>query len=186
MKRLVYPFAEKTVRDLRAGEEVLISGQIVTGRDRLHKYLFEGGNPPVSLKDGAMYHCGPVVTPDGSRIIAAGPTTSSREEPYTADIIRKHGLRLIIGKGGMGKRTLEACAECGCAYLQTVGGAAALLAKTVTAVKGVCFLEDFGPAEAMWILEVKDMPAVVGMDSHRTSLFEQIKEKSLYNLSKLI
>ena len=186
MKRLVYPFTEKAVRELRAGEEVLISGQIVTGRDRLHKYLFEGGHSPVSLKDGAIYHCGPVVTPDGSRIIAAGPTTSSREEPYTPDVIRKQGVRVIIGKGGMGRQTLEACAEYGCVYLQTVGGAAALLAKSVTAVKGVCFLDDFRSAEAMWILEVKNMPAVVGMDTHRTSLFEQIREKSFYNLSKLI
>lgn len=186
MKRLVYPFSEKAVRELRAGEEVLISGQIVTGRDRLNKYLFEGGKPPISLKDGAMYHCGPVVTADGSRITAAGPTTSSREEPYAADIIRTQGLRLIIGKGGMGKRTLDACAKYGCAYLQTVGGAAVLLAQTIKAVKGVCFLDEFGSAEAMWILDVKDMPAVVGMDAHGASLYEQIKEKSLYNLSKLI
>ena len=112
MTPLAYPFSESQVRPLAVGDSVRLNGRIHTGRDRLHKFLFEGGVPPVDLRDSAIYHCGPVVVQetDGSwRVVAAGPTTSSREEPYMAGIITRYGVHVVIGKGGMGPKTLAAC-----------------------------------------------------------------------------
>src|ERR1051325_8587620 len=128
MIKLTLPFTEKKIRSLKVGDAVEISGTVFTGRDAVHKYLHDGGKlpPHVSLKDGLIYHCGPVVIkdPDGQwRVVAAGPTTSIREEPYQWEIIRDFGLRGVIGKGGMGDKTLEACKAHGCVYLPGVGGA---------------------------------------------------------------
>lgn len=186
--RLQYPFREKDVRRLRVGDTVLLSGTIHTGRDRLHKHLGEGGASPVPLRDGCIFHCGPVVVPDGSgwRIVAAGPTTSIREEPYMAGIIAEHGLRIIVGKGGMGSATARACLECGCVYLQAVGGAAALLARCVKKVSAVHFLDEFGATEACWTLEVEDFPALVGMDAAGRSLFAETKQSSETKLAELL
>lgn len=186
--RLQYPFREEDVRRLRAGDTVLLSGTIHTGRDRFHKHLGEGNPSPVPLRDGCLFHCGPVVVPDGNgwRIVAAGPTTSIREEPYMAGIIAAHGLRLVIGKGGMGAATARACRECGCAYLQAVGGAAALLARCVKRVTAVHFLDEFGATEACWSLEVEDFPALVGMDATGRSLFAETQAASKARLEKMI
>ena len=180
MKQLRYPFSEEAVRGLRAGEIVQVNGRVFTGRDRLHKYLAEGGACPVSLRDGAIYHCGPVVVPQGGgwRVVAAGPTTSVREEPYMAKIIAEHGVRVIIGKGGMGAATREACKKFGCVYLQAVGGAASLLARRIVRVDGVFFRDEFGPAEALWQLEVEGFETVVGIDAHGRDLFDEIKVSS--------
>ena len=188
MKILRYPFDETSVRDLRAGDAVRISGRVFTGRDRVHKHLFEGGEPGVDLRDGAMFHCGPIVLrqDDGPwRIVAAGPTTSIREEPYMADVIRRHGLRLILGKGGMGRKTAEACMECGCAYVQIVGGAAAALASCVKRVDGVRFLDEFGATEAIWSLDVEGLEGIVGMDCAGGDLFREITESSRARLEAL-
>src|SRR6266704_6460784 len=121
MTKLSFPFIEEKIRALKVGDEVLISGVVFPGRDAVHKYLHEGGPlpPGVSLRDGIPYHCGPVVMKqaDGSwKCPAAGPTTSIREAPYQGQIIRDFGLRGVIGKGGMGEKTLAACREYGCAY----------------------------------------------------------------------
>jgi len=180
MKQIQYPFSEETVRGLRAGEVVQVSGRIFTGRDRLHKHLAEGGACPVSLRDGAIYHCGPVVVPQdgGWRVVAAGPTTSVREEPYMAKIIAEHGVRVIIGKGGMGEATREACARCGCVYLQAVGGAAALLAQRIRKVESVYFIDEFGATEALWQLDVEAFETVVGIDAHGRDLFDEVKVSS--------
>ena len=188
MKQLRYPFSEEAVRTLRAGEIVQVFGRVFTGRDRLHKHLAEGGACPVSLRDGALYHCGPVVVPQdgGWRVVAAGPTTSVREEPYMAKIIAGHGVRVVIGKGGMGAATQEACARHGCVYLQAVGGAAALLAQRIRRVDGVSFLDTFGATEALWQLEVEAFEAVVGIDTHGRNLFEEVKAASGAVLSKLL
>lgn len=188
MKQLCYPFSEASVRGLRAGEMVQVSGRVFTGRDRLHRHLAEGGACPVSLRDGALYHCGPVVVPqgDGWRVVAAGPTTSAREEPYMADVIERHGVRLIIGKGGMGAATQAACVRHGCAYLQAVGGAAALLAQRIRRVEGVCFLETFGATEALWQLEVQGFEAVVGIDTHGRSLYDDVRDSSAAVLRRLL
>jgi fumarate hydratase class I len=189
MINLSFPFTEEKIRALKVGDEVLISGVIHTGRDAVHKYLHEGGKlpPGVSLRDGILYHCGPVVMKqdDGSwKATAAGPTTSIREEPYQAQIIRDFGIRGVIGKGGMGDRTLAACKEFGCVYLHAVGGAAQVLAECIKKVSNVYFLEKFGSPEAIWELEVVDFPAVVTIDTHGNSLHKEILARSQVELVK--
>lgn len=177
---LTYPFARASVRRLKVGERVLLSGRICTGRDRLHKFLAEGGRTPVSLKNGAIYHCGPVVVREKGKwcVRAAGPTTSIREEPYMAAIIKQHSLTVIIGKGGMGEATLRACRRYGCVYLHAVGGAAQVLADAVKNVGAVHFRDTFGPTEALWELEVTDFPCLVTMDAHGHSLHAAIAKQS--------
>ena len=179
MIRLTTPLTEETVRSLKVGEEVLITGVVFTGRDAVHKHLHEGGAlpPGVSLRDGIIYHCGPVMMQqvDGSyQCTAAGPTTSIREEPYQGQIIRDFGVRAVIGKGGMGDRTLAACRDHGCVYLHAIGGAAQVLAECVKKVRNVYFAEEFGSPEAIWELEVADFPAVVTIDSHGNSLHREV------------
>ncbi len=179
MLRLTTPLTEAAVRDLKVGDEVHLSGVVCTGRDAVHKYLHEGGAlpPGVSLAGGVIYHCGPVVIRDEAgawKVVAAGPTTSTREEPYQWQIIRDHQVRAVIGKGGMGPKTQAACKEYGCVYLHAVGGAAQVLAECVRRVRNVYFLEKFGSPEAIWELDVVDFPAVVTIDSHGRSLHEEI------------
>jgi tartrate/fumarate subfamily iron-sulfur-dependent hydro-lyase beta chain len=185
------PFTEAKIRALKVGDEVAISGLLFTGRDAVHKYLHDGGAlpPGVSLQDGILYHCGPVVIKDEQgqwKCVAAGPTTSIREEPYQGDIIRRFGLRGVIGKGGMAERTLQACVDAGCVYLHAVGGAAQVLGDCVTRVRNVYFLKEFGSPEAIWEFEVRDFPAVVTMDSHGRSLHSEIFAASQAELAKCL
>jgi len=189
MTQLSFPFTEEKIRALKVGDEVLITGVVFTGRDAVHKYLHEGGQlpPGVSLRDGIIYHCGPVVLkqPNGSwKATAAGPTTSIREEPYQGQIIRDFGVRGVIGKGGMGDKTLAACKEHGCVYLHAIGGAAQVLAECIKRVRNVHFYEKFGAPEAIWEFEVVDFPAVVTMDSHGQSLHKAVLAKSQAELAK--
>ncbi len=186
--QLKIPCSEEAIRSLEAGSVVSLSGRIVTGRDRLHKYLYEGGASPVSLDGGAIFHCGPVIVPDGDgwRVVAAGPTTSMREEPYMGRVIASGGIRVIIGKGGMGAATVAACAEYGCVYLQAVGGAAAVLARAVRRVAGVHFLDEFGAAEAMWEFDVEGLEAVVTIDSSGNSIYEEVERASREALQRLL
>lgn len=188
MKKLQYPFTEEAVRSLKAGDAVSISGLVHTGRDKFHKWFADGHRVGVDFRDGALYHCGPVVVRegDGWRVNAAGPTTSVRENPYEPEFIRRSGVRLIIGKGGMDAATLEAMKECGCVYIQAVGGAAALSAAAVKRVASVDFLKEFGAAEACWHFEVEDFRGVVAMDSHGHSLFADVAEHSADVLRKLL
>src|SRR5437867_1550779 len=186
---LTSPFTEKKIRALKVGDEVELSGAIFTGRDAVHKYLHEGGQLPagVSFREGILYHCGPVVIKDEQgnwKVTAAGPTTSTREEPYQGQVIKAFGLRGVIGKGGMGERTLAACKEFGCAYLHAIGGAAQVLAECVKAVRNVYFMEQFGAPEAIWELEVEKFPAVVTMDSHGQSLHKEVFTASQAELAK--
>jgi fumarate hydratase subunit beta len=183
MIQLSFPFTEEKIRALKVGDEVLISGTVFTGRDAVHKFLHEGGKlpPEVNLHDGILYHCGPVMMKqdDGSyKCTAAGPTTSIREEPYQWQVIRNFGIRGVIGKGGMGDRTLAACKEYGCVYLHAVGGAAQVLAECVKRVRNVYMMKEFGAPEAIWELEIAYFPAVVTMDSHGSSLHREIFAKS--------
>ncbi len=180
MTKLQYPFYESAIRSLKAGDPVSITGLIHTGRDKLHKYFADGGDLGVDFTDGALYHCGPVVIEkDGEwKVVAAGPTTSVRENPYEPEFIAKTGVRIVIGKGGMDDATLEAMRKYGCVYIQAVGGAAALSAASVKRVAGVDLLDEFGAAEACWHFEVEDFPGIVAMDSHGTSLFESVRASS--------
>lgn len=185
--RLQTPLDEALVRSLRIGDQVLLSGRIHTARDAAHKYLASEGTSPATLpaglelQGGVLYHCGPVMVRDdgGSwRVTAAGPTTSAREEPYQGEVLRRYGVRAIIGKGGMGGATRRALAECGAVYLSAVGGAAQVLAASVQRVEDVYFLEEFGSPEAMWSLFVHDFPAVVTMDSTGESLHDRVLRQS--------
>ena len=182
---LTAPISEEQIRDLNVGDVVKISGMMYTGRDAIHKYLSENDSP-IDLDGQIIYHCGPVVmkNEDGSyEIKAAGPTTSAREEPYQGDIMKKFGVRAVIGKGGMGPKTLAALEEHGGVYLNAIGGAAQYYADCIKAVEGVDLLQ-FGIPEAMWHLRVKDFTAVVTMDSHGNSLHADVDKSSLEKLSQ--
>ena len=181
IRTLSCPFREKDVRSLRAGDVVSLSGRIYTGRDKLHKWFADGLPLPVDFQDGALYHCGPVVVREGDgswRVVAAGPTTSVRENPYEPDFIARTGVRIVIGKGGMDARTLEAMRRHGCVYVQAVGGAAAVSAAAVKRVAGVSLLAEFGAAEAVWHFDVEDFRGVVAMDAHGLSLFDSVRKLS--------
>jgi fumarate hydratase, class I len=184
--RLTTPLSDADVRRLKAGDVVLLSGTVFTGRDEVHKYLYKGGELDV-FRDGVIYHCGPVVLEDGGtyRVVAAGPTTSIREEPYQAAVIAKYGVRAVIGKGGMGAKTLAACREHGCVYLHAIGGAAQIYARCVKAVPNV-YLKQFGSPEAVWEMHVEDFPAVVTMDAHGRSLHQEVADDSQSRLREVV
>ena len=182
MIKLQLPVSEQDVRQLKVGDEVSLTGIMLTGRDAAHVWMTEESPDEIRdlLKGTVIYHCGPVVEKiDGKWIfLAAGPTTSIREEPYQGDVLKEYGLRGVIGKGGMGDMTLMALKDHGAVYFHAIGGAATLLAKSVIKVKDVIKLEDFGVPEAMWVIEVKDFPVVVSMDSHGNSLHKNMEVKS--------
>lgn len=186
------PLKSKDVLSLNAGDMVLLSGRIVTGRDRVHKYLLEERprkeEIPFDLSGTVLYHCGPVMkkTDKGYRVIAAGPTTSLRVEMYEAEVIRSYGIKGIMGKGGMGDNTLKALTENCCVYFHSIGGAAVYLADRIINVLDVWKLEEFGPTEAMWHFEIKDFPAIVTMDAHGRTLHKEIEEISFRKLQELI
>jgi fumarate hydratase class I len=172
------PITEEQVRSLKVGDVVLVSGLMFTGRDAVHAHLMKNP-PPVDLRGSVLYHCGPVVARegDGWRVTAAGPTTSIREEPYQADIVKRYGVRVVIGKGGMAAKTLAGLKESGAVYLNAIGGAAQFYARCIEAVEGVSLME-FGTPEAMWHLRVRDFPAIVTMDAHGNSLHKQVEDAS--------
>ncbi|MGH9253712.1 MAG: FumA C-terminus/TtdB family hydratase beta subunit [Vicinamibacterales bacterium] len=179
------PLTEEQVRALRVGDVVLVSGRVYTGRDAVHAHLMKH-EPPVQLGGSVLYHCGPVVAKQGDhwKITAAGPTTSIREEPYQADIIRRYGVRAVIGKGGMGAKTLGALKEAGAVYLNAIGGAAQFYARSIDRVDGVSLME-FGTPEAMWHLHVTDFPAIVTMDAHGHSLHRDVEQESAKQLAAI-
>lgn len=204
MRSLTIPISEENIRSLHVGEPVALNGVMITGRDAAHKWLVDTfikkTRPPAGddlevyealkpiLLEGVIYHCGPVVAgldTKAYRFVAAGPTTSSREEPYQGDVMRHFQLRGVIGKGGMGAKTLEACREVPGVYFHAIGGAASWIAQSVQRVLGVYKLE-FGVPEAMWVIEVKDFPAVVTMDSHGQSQHDVIREQSKAQLERLL
>lgn len=176
--KLQAPLTEAAVRELKVGDVVLISGPMFTGRDAVHSHLMKH-EPPVDLNGSVLYHCGPVVVKEGEgyRVTAAGPTTSIREEPYQGEIIKRYGVRAVIGKGGMGAKTSAALKEFGGVYLNAIGGAAQFYARAIKKVDDVSLLE-FGTPEAMWHLQVEDFPAIVTMDAHGNSLHKDIETES--------
>ncbi len=178
VKVLHTPVTEAQIRELKVGDVVLLNGDMFTGRDAVHRYLYDGGDLDV-IKGGIIYHCGPVIVKEGNeyKVMAAGPTTSIREEPYQGDVMGRFNIRGVIGKGGMGKKTLDACAEHGSVYFHAIGGAAQIYARCVKKVKGV-YLEQFGSPEAVWHFDVENFPVVVTMDSHGNSLHEKVEQLS--------
>lgn len=201
---LTIPISEETIRALRAGDEVWLSGVIVTGRDAAHEYMIDTLIRPATvpegerqlcqelrrlLNGGVIYHCGPVVRElDGGRweFVAAGPTTSIREEMYEPDVIAYFGLRGVIGKGGMGAETLRACETHGAVYFHAVGGAASLIAEAIQEVLAVYKRDVFGTPEAFWVIRVERFPVVVTMDSHGRSLHDEVENASKRALDSLV
>jgi fumarate hydratase class I len=194
MIRLEAPFTEEKIRGLKVGDMVEIYGMVYTGRDAVHKWLSEGNEPPkneVDLANSILYHCGPVVMEKGSgakkryTVTAAGPTTSIREEPYQAGVIERFGIKAVIGKGGMGEKTRQACQKFGCVYLHAVGGAAQVLAESIREVTGVYGYGKFGSPEAIWKLRVEKFPVVVTIDAHGNSLHKDIEASSGEHLQEI-
>lgn len=204
MQKISIPISDETIRSLKVGDPVALSGVMITGRDTVHKWMVETfvkktRSPEVDdlavyeaikpyLDGGVLYHCGPVVSGLESgdyRFVAAGPTTSTREEPYQSDVMHHFNIKGVVGKGGMGPKTLGACHDVPGVYLHAIGGAASLIAQSVTKVLYVYKL-DFGVPEAMWVIEVVDFPAVVTMDSHNDSLHVEVDTKSHAVLKNLL
>jgi len=190
MIKLKTPISEEEIRKLKIGDNVSLSGIIATGRDEAHKLMIEEKPDFIRkyLKESVIYHCGPVVRKedDGSwSFVSAGPTTSIREEPYQADVICEYNLRGVIGKGGMGDKTLEGMGRCGAVYLHAIGGAGTLIADSVKEVVEVFKLEEFGTPEAFWVIKVEDFPLVVTMDTHGNSIHKDIFLESKKMAEKL-
>jgi fumarate hydratase class I len=179
------PLTEEQMRALKVGDIVLITGEMYTGRDAVHAHLMHH-DPPVDMRGSVLYHCGPVMLKEGDKwtVKAAGPTTSAREEPYQADIIKNFGVRAVIGKGGMGKKTLAALKETGAVYLNGIGGAAQFYARTIKEVLGVHLME-FGIPEAMWHLRAENFLAIVTMDAHGNSLHANVEAETGEKLEAL-
>lgn len=202
MTKLQIPISEETIRSLHTGDVVSLSGTVVTARDAAHKLMIDNFIRTDTIKmpklykklqplldGGVIYHCGPVVAQnkDGTyRFVAAGPTTSIREEPYEAEVMGHFGVRAVIGKGGMGPKTLAGCREHGGVYLHAVGGAATLIASAVEEVETVYMKEELGVPEAFWVIRVKDWQLVVTMDSHDNSLHDDIMAKSAAKFKELV
>ena len=204
MRQITIPIDDETIRSLKVGDPVALNGVMITGRDAVHKWLsdtfIKKTRPPQGddlqvyeslkplLAGGVIYHCGPVVSGVDTqqyKFVAAGPTTSIREEPYQADVMKLFNLKGVIGKGGMGARTLKGCQELPGVYFHAIGGAATFIAQSVTKVLGVYKLE-FGVPEAIWVIEVKDFPVVVTMDAHGQSLHQVIEAQSGKVLAELL
>jgi fumarate hydratase class I len=204
MRRVTIPISDEEIRSLKVGDPVALCGVMMTGRDAVHKWMadtfikktrqpqgddlevYEAIKP--ILSSGVIYHCGPVVAGLDTKVyrfVAAGPTTSIREEPYQGDVMRHFNVKGVIGKGGMGSKTLAACQEVPGVYFHAIGGAASLIAQTVKRVVGVYKL-DFGVPEAMWVIEVEDFPVVVTMDAHGQSQHKVIEEQSKEVLDRLL
>ncbi|AOS85043.1 fumarate hydratase [Chlorobaculum limnaeum] len=183
------PISEETIRSLKVGDIVIVDGEIHTGRDAFHHYIMHHDLPEgLDIRGGIIYHCGPVMLKNEAgeyRVVAAGPTTSIREEPYQSDVIEKLGLRAVIGKGGMGPKTLAGLQKHGAVYLNAIGGAAQYYARCIEKVTGVDFLEEMGVPEAMWHLQAKAFPCIVTMDAHGNSLHQQVDEESFAKLESL-
>jgi fumarate hydratase class I len=204
MREIKMPISDEIIRELKVGEPVTLTGVMVTGRDAAHKWMEETfikkTRPPQGddeqvyeelkklLNGSVIYHCGPVVSKDETgeyHFVAAGPTTSIREEPYQADVMKHFNIKGVIGKGGMGPKTLKGCQETPAVYFHAIGGAASYIAQSVKKVLGVYKLE-FGTPEALWVIEVKDFPVVVTMDAHGDSQHAVVDESSKQVLERLL
>jgi tartrate/fumarate subfamily iron-sulfur-dependent hydro-lyase beta chain len=204
MRKVTIPISDEVINDLKVGDPVSLNGVMITGRDAVHKWMIEtfirktrpaegddlevyAALKPI-LNGGLIYHCGPVVSGLDTKqykFVAAGPTTSIREEPYQAEVMKHFNLKGVIGKGGMGAKTLKGCQEVPAVYFHAIGGAATLIAQSVTKVLGV-HKYNFGVPEAMWVIEVHDLPVVVTMDSHGQSLHEAVEKESARVLAELL
>ncbi len=184
--QLETPITEEQIRSLKVGDTVELSGALYTGRDAVHHRLHHGEAPPVDLQGQVIYHCGPVMVEEDGKWVckAAGPTTSIREEPYQWEVMRDHGIRGVIGKGGMAAKTLAACKEYGCCYFHAIGGAAQVCAQRIVDVDGVDWM-DLGSPEAIWHLRIEKFPVIVTMDAHGNSLHDVVYDQAAAALADL-
>ena len=189
--KLSTPISEQNTRKLKVNDTIYITGTIVTARDSAHKRALElhnnGKQLPVDMEGLAVFHCGPIAKKENNKwtVVAAGPTTSSRMEPFEADFIKNFKVRVVIGKGGMGQKTVDAMKTYGAVYGAFTGGAAVLAAKAIKKVKALEWL-DLGMPEALWILEVENFgPITVAIDSHGNNLFQTVQAKVDSNLPKI-
>lgn len=204
MKEITIPISPDTIKGLHTGDTVALTGVLATGRDTVHKWMIdtfirktrepEGDDLEVyeaikpMFKESLIYHCGPVVSGLDTgeyKFVAAGPTTSIREEPYQSEVLHHFDMRGVIGKGGMGANTLKACQDVPAVYFHAIGGAATLIAQSVEEVIGVYKLS-FGVPEAIWVLKVKGFPVVVTMDAHGASIHDEVEEESRRKLERLL
>ena len=173
------PMDEKTVRGLKAGQTVYLTGTVITGRDAMHMRALSQKDVK-ELRGATLFHCGPIIVREknGWKVIAAGPTTSARMNSLAPEMIRRYGIRAVIGKGGMSDDVLKAMKDVGCVYLAAIGGAAVSLAEGLNKVTGVKW-EDLGMAEAMWKFDAERLgPLIVAMDAHGNSLYNDVRKKT--------
>lgn len=189
--KLKTPISEEDVRKLKVNDTMYITGIMVTARDQAHRRALElakkGEKIPIDLRGLAVFHCGPIVKKEGAKwiAVAAGPTTSTRMDIFEDEFIKTFGVRVVVGKGGMGKRTTEAMQKHGAVYGAFTGGAAVLAARTIKNIRTVEWF-DLGIPEAMWVFEVEDFgPLTVSIDSHGNNLFEDIKKQVEQNKQKI-
>lgn len=181
------PLSEEGIRKLRVGDKVELSGTIFTARDKAHLYLLESNELKDKISNGVIYHCGPIVNKGlfYARVVSAGPTTSERLSLYAPKIIKKYKIKAIIGKGGMDKKTLQTMKRYGCVYFAAVGGAGALIASTIKNIKNI-YKEEFGMPEAIYELEIENMPLIVAMDAKGNSIYKNVLDNSGKVYSKLL
>ena len=185
------PISEEEIRKLKVNDVIYITGTMITARDQAHRraleYFKQGKPLPLNLEGLAVFHCGPVVKKEGEKwiAVAAGPTTSTRMDIFEDEFIKNFKVRVVIGKGGMGKKTTDAMAKYGAVYGAFTGGAAILAAKAIKNIRSVEWL-DLGTPEAMWIFEVEDFgPLAVAIDSHGNNLFLDVQKKVEENRQKI-
>jgi len=189
--KLKTPISEEDVRKLKVNDVIYVTGTMFTARDSAHKraleYYKQGKKMPINPQGLAVFHCGPIVKKENDKwtIVAAGPTTSTRMDLFEDEFIKNYKVRVVIGKGGMGKKTTDAMKKYGAVYGAFTGGAAVLAARAVKNVKTVEWF-DLGMPEALWILEVEEFgPLTVAIDSHGNNLFEDVRKKVEENKPKI-
>ncbi|MEM3399828.1 MAG: FumA C-terminus/TtdB family hydratase beta subunit [Candidatus Micrarchaeia archaeon] len=186
-KKIKLPPNEEEIKQLRVGDFVSLSGVLYTMRDMAHRYALENDMREKLGTGYGVYHCGPIMrkTDGNYEVVAAGPTTSARMNRYIPLLIERYGVRVIIGKGGLGDECADALKKHGAVYLSAIGGAAQTAAAAVKNVEGVFMLEEFGMAEAIWKLRVDDFRALVTMDSTGASLHKNVEASSRNKFSLL-
>jgi len=191
-KFLHTPLTEEDIRALHVGDTVHISGRMFTARDEAHRLMLERRENdeeiPFDPSKMALFHCGPVVKKEdaGWRVISAGPTTSIRMELFEDRFLTAFGTKMVIGKGGMGDKTLAALRKAGAVYAHYPGGVGALAAQAITRVANVYWLDEIGIPEAVWILDIELFgPLTITMDSHGKSLYRDLEESIKKNLERI-
>ena len=176
MKKFTLPLRDDDIRGLKAGEIIYLAGTLVTGRDEVHHRIVENGEtPPVDLKGMAIYHAGPIVREAKGEyeIVSIGPTSSIRMEKWAADFIEKTGVKVMIGKGGMGEKTAAACKKYGAIHCVYPGGCAVLGASQIEKIENVYWYE-LGMAECIWVMKTNEFgPLIVSIDTEGNNLFAE-------------